>query len=205
MHLRIQLPRGSWYVRLHGSRRRDYSLKPTERIGVEAVPPFATFPIYWVYSVNHVAALVRSLFPHPVCICPRGASPPVWSLFPALNQLPSVEISPLAVRVNTSAAHAGMLNTTAERSELLHLARSQPSADTNEQLHSRRPFIPADLVQNTAEYLGRVAGLLSFRGVATEWQGAVSDAVVAARVRTWATANIYGRRPAALLDALVTL
>jgi hypothetical protein len=51
------------------------------------------------------------------------------------------------------------------------------SVCTNEQLHSRRPFIPTDLVQNTAEYLGRVAGLLSFRGVSTEWQSAVSDAV----------------------------
>jgi hypothetical protein len=91
----------------------------------------------------------------------------------------------MAVRVNTSAASAGMLNMTAERSELLQPARSQPSADTNEQLHSTRPFIPADLVQNTAEYLGRVAGLLSFRGVSTEWQGAVSDAVGFLNGRCW--------------------
>jgi Leucine-rich repeat (LRR) protein len=48
-----------------------------------------------------------------------------------------------------------------------------------------RPFIPADLVQNTAEYLGRVAGLLSFRGVSTEWQGAVSDAVGFLNGRCW--------------------
>jgi hypothetical protein len=68
---------------------------------------------------------------------------------------------------------------------LLQPARSQPSADTNEQLHSRRPFIPTDLVQNTAEYLGRVAGLLSFRGVSTEWQGAVSDAVGFLNGRCW--------------------
>src|SRR4051812_33946661 len=33
----------------------------------------------------------RSLFPHSVCICPWGASPPMWSLFPAITQLPSVE------------------------------------------------------------------------------------------------------------------
>jgi Leucine-rich repeat (LRR) protein len=88
----------------------------------------------------------------------------------------------MAVRVNTSAASAGM---TAERSELLQPARSQPIADTNEQLHSTRPFIPADLVQNTAEYLGRVAGLLSFRGVSTEWQGAVSDALGFLNGRCW--------------------
>jgi Leucine-rich repeat (LRR) protein len=74
---------------------------------------------------------------------------------------------------------------TAERSEALQPARSQLSADTNERLHSRRPFIPADLVQNTAEYLGRVAGLLSFRGVSTEWQGAVSDAVGFLNGRCW--------------------
>jgi Leucine-rich repeat (LRR) protein len=74
---------------------------------------------------------------------------------------------------------------TAERSELLQLARSQPSADTNEQHHSTRPFIPTDFVQNTAEYLGRVAGLLSFRGVSTEWQGAVSDAVGFLNGRCW--------------------
>jgi Leucine-rich repeat (LRR) protein len=48
-----------------------------------------------------------------------------------------------------------------------------------------RPFIPTDLVQNTAEYLGRVAGLLSFRGVSTEWQGAVSDAVGFLNGRCW--------------------
>jgi Leucine-rich repeat (LRR) protein len=90
----------------------------------------------------------------------------------------------MAVRVNTSAASAGMLNMTAMRNEL-QPARSQPVADTKEQLHSRRPFIPADLVQNIAEYLGRVAGLLSFRGVSTEWQGAVSDAVGFLNGRCW--------------------
>jgi Leucine-rich repeat (LRR) protein len=91
----------------------------------------------------------------------------------------------MAVRVDTSAASAGMVNTTAERSELLQPARSQPIVDTNEQLHSTRPFIPTDLVQNTAEYLGRVAPLLSFRGVSTEWQGAVSDAVGFLNGRCW--------------------
>jgi Leucine-rich repeat (LRR) protein len=45
--------------------------------------------------------------------------------------------------------------------------------------------IPTDLVQNTAEYLGRVAGLLSFRGVSTEWHGAVSDAVGFLNGRCW--------------------
>jgi Leucine-rich repeat (LRR) protein len=48
-----------------------------------------------------------------------------------------------------------------------------------------KPFIPTDLVQNTAEYLGRVAGLLSFRGVSAEWQGAVSDAVGFLNGRCW--------------------
>jgi Leucine-rich repeat (LRR) protein len=76
-------------------------------------------------------------------------------------------------------------NTGAERSELLQPKRPQPSADMNEQLHSRRPFIPADLVQNTAECLGRVAGFLSFRGVSTVWQGAVSDAVGFLNGRCW--------------------
>jgi Leucine-rich repeat (LRR) protein len=92
----------------------------------------------------------------------------------------------MAVRVNTSAASAGILNMTAERSELLKQpARPQPSGDTRQQLHSTRPFIPTDLVQNTAEYLGRVAPLLSFRGVSTEWQGAVSDAVGFLNGRCW--------------------
>jgi hypothetical protein len=40
---------------------------------------------------------------------------------------------------------------------------------------SKKRWIPADLVQNTAEYLARVAGFLSFRGVSITWQGAVSD------------------------------
>jgi internalin A len=91
----------------------------------------------------------------------------------------------MAVRVKSSATSAGMLNMTAERSEVLQPARPQLSADTGEQLHSLRPFIPADLVQNTAEYLGRVAGLLSFRGVSTEWHGAVSDAVGFLNGRCW--------------------
>jgi Leucine-rich repeat (LRR) protein len=46
-------------------------------------------------------------------------------------------------------------------------------------------FIPTDLVQNTAEYLGRVASLLSVRGVSTECQGAVSDAVGFLNGRCW--------------------
>jgi Leucine-rich repeat (LRR) protein len=78
-----------------------------------------------------------------------------------------------------------MLMMAAERSELLRPTRSQPSADTYEQLHSRGPFIPTDTVQNTAEYLGRVAGFLSFRGVSTDWQGAVSDAVGFLNDRCW--------------------
>jgi Leucine-rich repeat (LRR) protein len=63
--------------------------------------------------------------------------------------------------------------------------RSQRGVDTMKQRRSTKPFIPADLVQNTAEYLGRVAGLLSFRGVSTEWQGAVSDAVGFLNGRCW--------------------
>jgi Leucine-rich repeat (LRR) protein len=73
----------------------------------------------------------------------------------------------------------------AERSALSEATRPQPIADKNKQLHSRRPFIPTDLVQNTAEYLGRVAGLLSFRGVSTEWQCAVCDAVGFLNGRCW--------------------
>jgi hypothetical protein len=91
----------------------------------------------------------------------------------------------MAVRVNTSTASAGTLSMTAERSKASQPAPSQPSGDTKEELHSGRPFIPADVVQNTAEYLGRVAGLLSFRGVSTEWQGAVSDAVGFLNGRCW--------------------
>jgi Leucine-rich repeat (LRR) protein len=72
-----------------------------------------------------------------------------------------------------------------ERSALVQPHRSQPGVVTTKQLHSRKPFIPTDLVQNTAEYLGRVAGLLSFRGVSTEWQGAVSDAVGFLNGRCW--------------------
>jgi hypothetical protein len=49
----------------------------------------------------------------------------------------------------------------------------------------KKRWIPADLVQNTAEYLGRVANFLSFRGVSTGWQGAVSDAVGFLNGRCW--------------------
>jgi hypothetical protein len=40
-------------------------------------------------------------------------------------------------------------------------------------------------MQSTAEYLGRVPSLLSFRGVSTGWQGAVSDAVGFLNGRCW--------------------
>jgi hypothetical protein len=46
-------------------------------------------------------------------------------------------------------------------------------------------WIPPDLVQNTAEYLGRVPSLLSFRGVSIGWQGTVSDAVGFLNGRCW--------------------
>jgi hypothetical protein len=111
---------------------------------------------------------------------PVEVSRPLW-----LSVAGSQANAAMTVRVDTSAASTGMLHITADRSELLQPARSQSSADTNEQLHSTRPFIPADLVQNTAEYLGRVAGFLSFRGVSTEWQGAVSDAVGFLNGRCW--------------------
>jgi hypothetical protein len=50
---------------------------------------------------------------------------------------------------------------------------------------SKKRWIPADLVQNTAEYLGRVASLVSFRGVSPVWQDAVSDAVGFLNGRCW--------------------
>jgi hypothetical protein len=46
-------------------------------------------------------------------------------------------------------------------------------------------WIPLDLVQNTAEYLERVSSVLSFRGVSTGWQGAVSDAMGFVNGRCW--------------------
>jgi hypothetical protein len=55
----------------------------------------------------------------------------------------------------------------------------------------KKRWIPADLVQNTAEYLGRVAGFLSFRGVSIMWQGAVSDAVGFLNGRCWTELNIH--------------
>jgi hypothetical protein len=50
---------------------------------------------------------------------------------------------------------------------------------------SKKRWIPADLVQNTAEYSGRVASLVSFRGVTSAWQVAVSDAVGFLNGRCW--------------------
>jgi Leucine-rich repeat (LRR) protein len=64
-----------------------------------------------------------------------------------------------------------------------------------------RPFIPTDLVQNTAEYLGRVAGLLSFRGVSTEWQGAVSDAVGFLNGRCWNRLECNGHERRSPVDS----
>jgi hypothetical protein len=50
---------------------------------------------------------------------------------------------------------------------------------------SKKRWIPADLVQNTAEYSGSVASLVSFRGVSSAWQDAVSDAVGFLNGRCW--------------------
>jgi hypothetical protein len=50
---------------------------------------------------------------------------------------------------------------------------------------SKKRWIPADLVQNTAEYSGSVARLVSFRGVSSAWQDAVSDAVGFLNDRCW--------------------
>jgi hypothetical protein len=50
---------------------------------------------------------------------------------------------------------------------------------------SKKRWIPADVVQNTAEYSGSVASLVSFRGVSSEWQDAVSDAVGFLNGRCW--------------------
>jgi hypothetical protein len=49
----------------------------------------------------------------------------------------------------------------------------------------KKRWIPADLVQNTAEYSGSVASLVSFRGVSSMWQDAVSDAVGFLNGRCW--------------------
>jgi Leucine-rich repeat (LRR) protein len=80
-----------------------------------------------------------------------------------------------------------------QSSRAYQLARQQPSAEAEDHLQpvvrttqgSMTRRIPADVVQNTAEYLGRVANLLSFRGVSTEWQSAVSDAVGYLNGRCW--------------------
>jgi hypothetical protein len=74
-----------------------------------------------------------------------------------------------------------------------HLTRPQPSAEDNSHLQavvratrgSTTRSIPLDLVQNTAEYLGRVTDLLSFRGVSTAWQSAVCDALGYLNDRCW--------------------
>jgi hypothetical protein len=50
---------------------------------------------------------------------------------------------------------------------------------------SKKRWIPADLVQNTAEFSGSVASLVSFRGVSPVWQVAVSDAVGFLNGRCW--------------------
>jgi hypothetical protein len=49
----------------------------------------------------------------------------------------------------------------------------------------KKRWIPTDLVQNTAEYSGSVASLVSFRDVSSAWQDAVSDAVGFLNGRCW--------------------
>jgi hypothetical protein len=49
----------------------------------------------------------------------------------------------------------------------------------------KKRWIPADLVQTIAEYSGSVASLVSFRGVSSVWQAAVSDAVGFLNGRCW--------------------
>jgi Leucine-rich repeat (LRR) protein len=63
----------------------------------------------------------------------------------------------------------------------------EPRTESYAQRRSSRPQrgIPADIVQNIAEYLGRVTSLLSFRGVSHAWMSAVSDAVGFLNSRCW--------------------
>jgi Leucine-rich repeat (LRR) protein len=83
--------------------------------------------------------------------------------------------------------------TRAVTSEASQQAQPQPSADdqcsllpmTGSIAISSKRDIPNDLVQNTAEYLGRVASLLSFRRVSSQWQSAVCDAVGYLNGRCW--------------------
>jgi hypothetical protein len=63
--------------------------------------------------------------------------------------------------------------------------RTSVSAQLKKPCIAAKRWIPLDLVQNTAEYLGCVPSLLSFRGVSAGWQGAVSDAVGFLNGRRW--------------------
>jgi Leucine-rich repeat (LRR) protein len=80
---------------------------------------------------------------------------------------------------------------TPQSREASQLARPQPSAENESHSQpiaregSMKRDIPTDIVQNTAEYLGRVTSFLSFRGVSTEWQSAVCDAVGYLNDRCW--------------------
>jgi hypothetical protein len=60
---------------------------------------------------------------------------------------------------------------------------------------SKKRWIPADLVQNTAEYSGSVASLVSFRGVSSAWQDAVSDAVGFLNGRCWTQLEEHSNGP----------
>jgi Leucine-rich repeat (LRR) protein len=88
-------------------------------------------------------------------------------------------------------------------------ARLQPSPEHEGHLQrivrtangSARQDILADLVQNTAEYSGRVADLLSFRGVSTKWQSAVCDALGYLNGRCW-TRFALGEHDGALWASL---
>jgi hypothetical protein len=73
------------------------------------------------------------------------------------------------------------------RDDVSRRRQPQPSGESREPESGIvvKREIPLDIVQNTAEYLGRVARLLSFRGVSTAWQGAVSDAVGFLNGRCW--------------------
>jgi hypothetical protein len=59
---------------------------------------------------------------------------------------------------------------------------------------SKKRWIPADVVQNTAEYSGSVTSLVSFRGVSSMWQDAVSDAVGFLNGRCWTALEVQQQR-----------
>jgi hypothetical protein len=154
---------------------------------------FAETNLWWLYddsSQSTVECESKSVNWRGGYVYTRGM---VMSIVVAEMLVPLSRATPFEHGTNGRMAHPEDKKHGASVDDASRQTQPKPCAETHRTSVSAqlkpciaaKRWIPLDLVQNAAEYLGRVPSLLSFRGVSTGWQGAVSDAVGFLNGRRW--------------------